>query len=148
MPPDGFEPRRSFYCSCSTSSISTWYAPVFPICLTLHLTHNAGLNFSFRENENQMLPWRLPVVISKWQKQLFTDLKPENVLLDKDGYIKLCDFELAKWLGWTNDITCTFCGTTEYLAPETWNPLFQLHIEYRFNTHNWVYSKRNKQVAD
>lgn len=46
------------------------------------------------------------------------DLKLENVLMDKDGYIKLCDFGLAKLLGCASDITYTFCGTTEYLAPE------------------------------
>lgn len=46
------------------------------------------------------------------------DLKLENILLDKDGYIKLCDFGLAKLLGCSDDITYTYCGTTEYLAPE------------------------------
>lgn len=36
------------------------------------------------------------------------DLKLENVLMDKDGYLKLCDFGLAKLLGCTSDITYTF----------------------------------------
>ena len=49
------------------------------------------------------------------------DIKLENVLIDKDGYIKLCDFGLAKLLGCTNDITYTFWGTTEYIAPEILN---------------------------
>lgn len=49
------------------------------------------------------------------------DLKLENILLDKDGYIKLCDFGLAKLLGCESDITYTYCGTTEYLAPEILN---------------------------
>ena len=85
MPPDGFKPGRGFYCSCIASSISTWYAPVFPICPTLHLPHNTALNFSFSGNENQLMSWRFPVRISKWQKQLLRDIKLENVLLDKLG---------------------------------------------------------------
>ena len=134
MPPDGFEPERGFNSSCTASSISTWYAPVFLICPTLYLTHNSALNFLFRGNENQLLLWRLPVGISKWQKQLFRDLKPENVLIWNDGYIKLADFGLVKLdvTEWKD--TKTFCGTPEYLALEASNPLFQLHIESRFNT--------------
>ena len=96
MPPDGFEPGRSFNQSCTASSNSTWYAPVFSIYLTLHLTHNTALNFSFRRSENQLLPWRLPVGISKWQKQLFRDIKPDNVVLDVEGHALLTDFWLSK----------------------------------------------------
>lgn len=45
-------------------------------------------------------------------------LKPENVLIGADGYIKLTDFGLSK-----NNIlgefdTFSVCGTPEYLAPE------------------------------
>lgn len=36
------------------------------------------------------------------------DLKLENVLMDKDGYLKLCDFGLAKLLNCKEDITYTF----------------------------------------
>jgi tRNA A-37 threonylcarbamoyl transferase component Bud32 len=46
------------------------------------------------------------------------DLKPENVLLGSDGYIKLADFGLAKSLSKHKPLTYSFCGTTEYLAPE------------------------------
>ena len=43
------------------------------------------------------------------------DLKPENVLISDDGYLKLTDFGFAKVC---KDKTYTFCGTPEYLAPE------------------------------
>lgn len=47
---------------------------------------------------------------------VYRDLKPENILLDSEGHIALCDFGLSK--DDLKDRTNTFCGTTEYLAPE------------------------------
>ncbi|RXG47997.1 hypothetical protein VDGE_04427 [Verticillium dahliae] len=49
---------------------------------------------------------------------VYRDLKPENILLDANGHIALCDFGLSKANLTQNATTNTFCGTTEYLAPE------------------------------
>lgn len=49
---------------------------------------------------------------------VYRDLKPENILLDATGHIALCDFGLSKANLTHGDTTNTFCGTTEYLAPE------------------------------
>lgn len=49
---------------------------------------------------------------------VYRDLKPENILLDANGHIALCDFGLSKANVSSNGTTNTFCGTTEYLAPE------------------------------
>lgn len=49
---------------------------------------------------------------------VYRDLKPENILLDANGHITLCDFGLSKANLNNDGTTNTFCGTTEYLAPE------------------------------
>ncbi|MFJ3927397.1 serine/threonine-protein kinase [Streptomyces sp. NPDC090022] len=66
------------------------------------------------------------------------DLKPENVLLGRDGSVKLSDFGLATELTGTHGYAPPM-GTLDYLPPERWRaPLGELGVRVRPTADIWA----------
>ncbi|EGD72769.1 STE/STE7 protein kinase [Salpingoeca rosetta] len=49
-------------------------------------------------------------------KVMHRDVKPSNILVNRQGHIKLCDFGVSREL--EQSVTRTFVGTNAYMAPE------------------------------
>lgn len=47
--------------------------------------------------------------------QLHRDIKPDNILLNRKGEIKLSDFGIGKILDMSNEFCKTFLGTMSYM---------------------------------
>jgi len=74
----------------------------------------------FKEQKAKFYMCELILALEYLHKKdvIFRDLKPGNLLLDKEGHIKLTDFGLSKEGVKDNFYTKSFCGSIGYLAPE------------------------------
>jgi serum/glucocorticoid-regulated kinase 2 len=51
------------------------------------------------------------------KKIIYRDIKPENIMIDEDGNLKIADFGLSKMGVKPSELAYTYCGSPEYMAP-------------------------------
>ena len=96
--------------------------------LIMELASNGNLYNFIQNNKNQKIKTKemikkiiIQVIeIIKYLHSLdiiYRDIKPENILLDKDYNVKLCDYGWASYLS-KGQFCSAYCGTPEYVSPE------------------------------
>ncbi|GKY94176.1 hypothetical protein MPSEU_000383600 [Mayamaea pseudoterrestris] len=97
---------------------------VLDYCAGGELFFHLGKEGKFQEARTRFYAAEIILAISYVHSLdiIYRDLKPENVLLDSQGHIRLTDFGLSKeGISNSSSGANSFCGTPEYLAPEILN---------------------------
>lgn len=78
------------------------------------LFHHLDLEGAFNEKTTLFFAANVLLALDHLHQRgiVYRDLKPENLLVDKNGYLKLADFGFAKKIG--SERTYTICGTPDY----------------------------------
>mmetsp|Transcript_33076 Transcript_33076/g.73652 ORF Transcript_33076/g.73652 Transcript_33076/m.73652 type:complete len:330 (-) Transcript_33076:664-1653(-) len=101
----------------------TCYALVLEYAFGGELYHRMKQVHKMGENEAKFYFCEIASALNYLHNELgivYRDLKPENVLLDLEGHVRLCDFGFATVIAFGEDpVPLTDgCGTVMYMAPE------------------------------
>ena len=87
------------------------------------LSKQLQIQTRFSENKAKFYICEIALAIGELHKHdiIFRDLKPDNIVIDKEGHAMLTDFGLSKEGVHDKQIAKSFCGSVAYLAPEMLN---------------------------
>ncbi|KAL0230297.1 hypothetical protein PCE1_003858 [Barthelona sp. PCE] len=81
-------------------------------------------------------------------KLMHRDIKGGNVLLSRNGDVKICDFGVSKMMEATVDQAHTFVGSMLWMAPEQIGARISDHKEYGFAVDIWAFGITLIELAD
>ena len=95
-------------------------AMVMEYCPNGDLSLHICKELKFSESKAKFYAIEVLLALEELHKHgiIFRDLKPDNVVLDKDGHARLTDFGLSKEGVYKGQMSKSFCGSVAYLAPE------------------------------
>lgn len=102
-----FSVLRKSKVRCNYNVLPTQYTKMIALCITYQRFPDHVAKFYAAE-----VILALEYLHSR--RIVYRDLKPENLLLDSNGHIRITDFGFAKLI--PDNVTWTLCGTPDYLG--------------------------------